>query len=65
MDNLLKEEEHQFSLMSDGLAETTDSLADILASRFLSYIAFCIIIALITFIALILWQTVYIPEPLP
>jgi ABC-type transport system involved in multi-copper enzyme maturation permease subunit len=53
-------------MMSDGLSETTGKLADILAGRILGYIAFCIIIALITFIALVIWQASYHPVyPLP
>lgn len=39
---------------SDYSPETTDSTAEILAGRFLTYFAFCIIIALITFLALVL-----------
>ena len=38
---------------SDYSPETTDNMAEILAGRFLTYFAFCIIIALITFIAII------------
>ncbi|MFW9912363.1 MAG: hypothetical protein ACFFEU_07820 [Candidatus Thorarchaeota archaeon] len=59
-------EDHEYSMMSDGVSKNTDRLAEILASRFLSYIAFCIIIALITFIALVIWQASYHPIfPLP
>ncbi|MFW9887554.1 MAG: hypothetical protein ACFFER_05190 [Candidatus Thorarchaeota archaeon] len=53
------------SSMDCGQYEPTDGVADVLASKFLSYIAFSIIIALITFIALIISQPIFIIEQLP
>ncbi|MFX1263104.1 MAG: hypothetical protein ACFFAZ_13535 [Promethearchaeota archaeon] len=45
--------------------EPTDNVSNVVASKYLSYVAFCIIIALITFIALIISQPVFITDPLP
>jgi hypothetical protein len=52
----------KYSSMDHGQYEPTESVSDVLASKLLSYVAFCIIIALITFIALVVWQAIYIPE---
>ncbi|MFX0055649.1 MAG: hypothetical protein ACFFAX_14265 [Promethearchaeota archaeon] len=60
-----EEDARKHSSMDYGQYEPTESVSDVLASRFLSYVAFCIIIALITFIALIISQPLFIIEPLP
>lgn len=51
--------------MDYGQYEPTESVSNVLASKFLSYVAFCIIIALITFTALIISRPLFITEPLP
>ncbi|MFW9805067.1 MAG: hypothetical protein ACFFFC_20635 [Candidatus Thorarchaeota archaeon] len=53
------------SSMDYGQYEPTESVSNVLASKFLSYVAFCIIIALITFTALIISRPLFITEPLP